>query len=66
MLSATDYRRERSTLSVARDLLRSEGARGFTRGMAARVLTLSTGSSVSWFIYETVKRQLSAHSGAAL
>ena len=59
VLSATDYRPERSTLSVARDLLAAEGPRGFARGMAARVLTLSTGSSVSWFMYETVKRKLS-------
>ena len=43
---------------VAAQLYEREGLRGFSRGMAARVATISTGSAVSWFVYETVKRQL--------
>ena len=50
--------RQHTALRVARDLYAAEGVRGFARGMAARVLTISGGSAVSWFVYETTKRRL--------
>ncbi|GAB4823648.1 hypothetical protein N2152v2_010694 [Parachlorella kessleri] len=43
---------------VARQLWRQEGLRGFRRGLAARTMTMASGSAVSWSTYETVKRQL--------
>jgi hypothetical protein len=45
-------------LQVCRQLHAEEGLRGFTRGMAARVATMSTGSAVTWLTYESVKRGL--------
>jgi solute carrier family 25 citrate transporter 1 len=61
VLSAAEAGRERRTaVGVARELHLAEGAAGFGRGMAARVATLSVGSTVSWFVYEMVKRRLAA------
>lgn len=51
-----------SAWQVAAQLWRTEGLRGFRRGMAARVLTMASGSAVSWTTYETVKRSLAQRS----
>jgi hypothetical protein len=48
----------RGAWQTAGELWRAEGVRGFTRGAGARVATLSLGSSLSWFSYEMVKREL--------
>lgn len=48
----------KSAFEVANELWKLEGAHGFTRGLLPRVATLSVGSSVSWFVYEMVKRNL--------
>jgi hypothetical protein len=56
--TAEGGRQRRTALSVARELYAAEGGAGFTRGMAARVATLSVGSTISWFVYEMVKRHL--------
>ncbi len=49
-----------SSASITRQLFAAEGLRGFARGMGARVLTMSGGSTISWFVYEMVKKQLMA------
>lgn len=35
------------------------GLSGFTAGLLARTLTIATGAAIQWYIYETVKEQLS-------
>ena len=60
VLSASEYDRRWTVSRVAGDLYRSEGLAGFARGMGARIVTMSVGSSISWFTYEVVKRQLGA------
>ncbi|KAL4423639.1 hypothetical protein ABPG77_009226 [Micractinium sp. CCAP 211/92] len=50
---------------VCRQLYSQEGLRGFTRGLGARVATMATGSAVTWFTYESVKRWLARHADAA-
>lgn len=62
VLTAAEHGHTRRTaMSVASELWAAEGVSGFVRGMSARVATLSMGSSVSWFVYEMVKRQLASH-----
>lgn len=61
VLSALDKGPNLSAGGVAADLWVAEGFKGFARGAAARVVTLSIGSSMSWFVYEMVKRQLSSN-----
>ena len=41
---------------TVRELWRAEGARGFTRGMSARVMWLAPGSAVGITAYEWAKR----------
>lgn len=53
---------QQSALQVAAELWQEEGPRGFSRGLFARVATLSMGTSLSWFVYEMAKRQLRAFS----
>lgn len=60
VLSAAQPGRRRSAFQVAAVLWAQEGAAGFTRGLGARVATLSMGSAINWFGYEMVKRQLAA------
>jgi hypothetical protein len=43
---------------VAKVLFQSEGLKGFTRGMIARVSTIGFGSTISWGTYELIKRKL--------
>jgi hypothetical protein len=64
VLTGNDLKGSRSGVrAVATMLYREEGLTGFTRGMAARVGTISVGSSISWFVYEMVKRTLAARAG---
>ena len=58
LTAAERGQRERSAWQTARELFAAEGFSGFTRGLGPRVATLSVGSSMSWFCYEMVKRQL--------
>lgn len=60
LTAAEKGQRKRSAWQVARELFASEGLSGFSRGLGPRVATLSLGSSMSWFCYEMVKRQLEA------
>eukprot|EP00887_Chlorella_sp_A99_P000498 scaffold17.g498.t1 len=46
--------------AVARALYAREGWRGFLHGVGARVATISTGSAVSWGVFESTKRWLAA------
>jgi len=66
VLSAAERGRQRSALEVARELWIQEGPSGFSRGLGARVATLSMGSSLSWFVYEMVKRNLAQGENATL
>lgn len=50
---------------VCRQLYAQEGLRGFSRGIGARVATMSTGSAVTWLTYESVKRWLARRPGPA-
>jgi hypothetical protein len=59
MTTAEHGRRRLSAVGVANDLWAAEGLGGFARGLLPRVGTLSMGSSLSWCVYELVKRQLS-------
>ena len=63
VLSAAEHGRQRSAMQVASELWAQEGAAGFTRGMGARVATLSVGSSLSWCAFEMVKRHLGQRAG---
>lgn len=58
LTAAERGQKRRSSWQVAGELWRAEGMKGFTRGAGARIATLSVGSSISWFCYEMVKRQL--------
>ncbi|PSC69265.1 mitochondrial carrier family [Micractinium conductrix] len=49
---------------VCRQLYVAEGLRGFSRGLGARVATMSTGSAVTWLTYESVKRWLARRAAA--
>lgn len=62
VLSAANVSGSQWTVAgVACDLWRKEGVRGFARGLLPRVLTLSIGSSTSWFVYEIVKKNLEGY-----
>lgn len=56
--------RQQNAFQVAGALWQEEGIRGFSRGLSARVATLSIGTSLSWFVYEMAKRQLGSLSAA--
>jgi len=58
LTAAEKGQKRRSAWQVAGELWSTEGVKGFTRGAGARITTLSVGSSISWFCYEMVKRQL--------
>jgi solute carrier family 25 citrate transporter 1 len=58
LTAAEKGQKQRSAWQVAGELWSAEGVKGFTRGAGARITTLSVGSSISWFCYEMVKRQL--------
>lgn len=60
VLSAADHTRGWTVSRVLSDLYQKEGIKGFSRGMTARVGTMSVGSSISWCVYELVKRRLGA------
>jgi len=47
--------------TVARELWETQGISGFARGLGARVVTMSVGTSISWFVYETVKKRLQTY-----
>lgn len=53
-----------SPWQVCRQLYVAEGLRGFSRGLGARVATMSTGSAVTWLTYESVKRWLARRAAA--
>ena len=61
LTAAEKGQRQRSAWQVAGELWRAEGVAGFTRGAGARIATLSIGSSMSWWCYEMVKRQLACN-----
>lgn len=58
LTAAEKGQRSRSAWQTAVELFQREGMAGFSRGIGARVATLSVGSSASWFCYEMVKRQM--------
>jgi hypothetical protein len=63
VLSLVDNgKKQQTALQVAAELWHEEGPRGFSRGIFARVATLSMGTSLSWFVYEMSKRHLRAFS----
>ncbi|DBA90485.1 hypothetical protein WJX77_005781 [Trebouxia sp. C0004] len=45
-------------LDVAKSLWMSQGLRGFGQGLLARTLTIAPGAAIQWYIYESVKAQL--------
>ena len=47
-------------MSVARQLLRTEGMRGLWGGVTARTLTIGPGAAFSWLLYEQLKQMLKA------
>lgn len=55
--SAITGKRQRA-LDVTRRLWESDGIAGFSKGLSARVMTMGVGTSISWFMYEMVKKSL--------
>jgi len=47
-------------ISVTKELWEGQGFQAFGRGLGARVLTMSMGTSISWFVYEMTKNGLNA------
>jgi len=54
---------ERGILSVARGIMRTEGLRGFFRGLLPRVLLSAPSAGISWGTYETVRMALRSLEG---
>ena len=48
----------KNSLSTAREIMRSEGAHGFFKGLVPRSITQSLATAVSWSSYEVVKSLL--------
>lgn len=46
------------SMTVVRRLLRDEGLRGFYRGFAARLLTVSPSAGLAWLFYEITRKTL--------
>jgi hypothetical protein len=60
VLSAITGQRQKA-FDVTRRLWESDGLAGFSKGLSARVMTMCVGTSISWFMYEMVKKNLNNH-----
>lgn len=56
--TTTNRVRVNGAVEVAKQVLKNEGLKGFTRGMFARVLTQTPAVAVSWTAYESAKTLL--------
>eukprot|EP00468_Gymnochlora_sp_CCMP2014_P009296 CAMPEP_0167749204 /NCGR_PEP_ID=MMETSP0110_2-20121227/5270_1 /TAXON_ID=629695 /ORGANISM="Gymnochlora sp., Strain CCMP2014" /LENGTH=268 /DNA_ID=CAMNT_0007634317 /DNA_START=99 /DNA_END=905 /DNA_ORIENTATION=+ len=50
--------RYRSTIHCAKDILATEGAKGFARGMGARIAKITLGQAVIFFTYENITNSI--------
>lgn len=59
VMSAITGKSQRA-IDVTRHLWENDGFAGFSKGLGARVMTMCVGTSISWFMYEMVKKNLSS------
>ena len=57
VMSAITGKRQKAW-DVTRRLWETDGLAGFSKGLGARVMTMCVGTSISWFMYEMVKKEL--------